>query len=449
MTSLRRFEIISIMILGILFSIISQAALAADTDSITISGAVLPHNAPDANFTANITSGTAPLVVQFTDTSLNFPISWLWDFGDSTSSMEQNPVHTYPSGVFNVSLTVTYTTGSSQVMKLNYIQVSPPADDGGSGNEMPSEPGAALLSGLALGQDLFAPVQENIVVSQSLDLSLEGYSTVTSENGQMTLHIDLDKAEEVGAVVMVQDTIVTITQPGFTIEVVAKQVNEETRSIVGLEVQSITLTTTPQEAFVPGVGPVSVSLEAGLSSLPVGATITTAISEPVNPYVLNAFEVVMANEGKEIQAVAYTLTVVKTNIGTTLPATITMTCPSAWINSNGGKEAVSIVRIGDDGKTQVLETRYAGTDLTGNMIFEAESPAGLSLFGLLTAKASAVQQEENPNSTPAGVTRPAMSTNVGMVSWLVTIIQQNPVIIIFGIAFVGLGIYYGWWRRRL
>jgi PKD repeat protein len=363
--------------------------------------------------------------------------------------MEQNPVHTYPSGVFNVSLTVSYLTGSSQIVKLKYIQVSSPPDHGGGGSGNPSEPGTVLPSGLTLGQDLFALDHENVVVSQSMDLSLEGYSTVTVENGQMTLNIDIDKAEEAGAIVTVQGNTVTITQPGFTLEIVAKQVNEETRSIVGLEVQSITLTTTPQEAVVPGVGPVSVSLEAGLSSLPVGATITTAISEPVNPYVLNAFEVAMTNEGKEIQAVAYTLTVVKTNIGTTLPATITMTCPPAWINNNGGKEAVSIVRIGDDGKTQVLETRFVGTDLTGNMIFEAKSPAGLSLFGLLTAKATAVQQAENPNSTAAGVSRPAMYTNVGMVSWLMALIQQNPIIIIFVVAFVVLGVYYGWWRKRL
>jgi PKD repeat protein len=450
MRMMNRFQkTIGIMIMGVLLSLIVQAAAVTDRDSITITGVILPHTVPDANFTANVTSGTAPLAVQFSDTSRNSPISWLWDFGDGSTSIEQNPVHTYPSGVFNVSLTVTYTTGSSQMVKLNYIHVSSPPADGGSGSGNPSEPGTGLQSGLTLGQDLFAPVQENLVVSQSMDLSLAGYSTVTSENGQMTLNIDLEKAEEVGAMVTVQGHTVTITQPGFTVEVVAKQVTEETKSIVGLEVQSITLTTTPQEAVVPGVGPVSVSLEAGLSSLPDGATITTAISEPVNPYVLNAFEVAITNEGKEIQAVAYTLTVVKTNIGTTLPATITMTCPPAWIINNGGKEAVSIVRIGDDGKTQVLETRFAGTDLTGNMVFEAKSPAGLSLFGLLTAKATAVQQAENPNSTAAGVSRPAISTNVGMVSWLMALIQQNPIIIIFVVAFVVLGVYYGWWRKRL
>ncbi|MFA5415251.1 MAG: lectin like domain-containing protein [Methanoregula sp.] len=37
---------------------------------------------PVANFTANVTSGTAPLVVQFTDTSPGSPTGWAWFFGD-------------------------------------------------------------------------------------------------------------------------------------------------------------------------------------------------------------------------------------------------------------------------------------------------------------------------------------------------------------------------------
>jgi len=39
-------------------------------------------SAPVANFTANVTSGTAPLPVSFTDLSLNTPTGWAWFFGD-------------------------------------------------------------------------------------------------------------------------------------------------------------------------------------------------------------------------------------------------------------------------------------------------------------------------------------------------------------------------------
>ena len=47
------------------------------------------------SFTADRSSGPVPLVVQFTDTSTNQPASWLWDFGDGTTSRLQNPSHTY------------------------------------------------------------------------------------------------------------------------------------------------------------------------------------------------------------------------------------------------------------------------------------------------------------------------------------------------------------------
>jgi PKD repeat protein len=82
---------------------------------------------PVANFTGTPTSGTAPLQVQFTDTSSNGPTSWLWDFGDTSTSTSQNPAHTYTAqGTYTVSLTATNVGGSDQVTKTNYIAVSPP-----------------------------------------------------------------------------------------------------------------------------------------------------------------------------------------------------------------------------------------------------------------------------------------------------------------------------------
>ncbi len=46
--------------------------------------------------------------VTFTDLSTNSPTSWYWDFGDATSDIIENPVHTFMSnGDFNVCLTAT------------------------------------------------------------------------------------------------------------------------------------------------------------------------------------------------------------------------------------------------------------------------------------------------------------------------------------------------------
>ncbi len=63
---------------------------------------------PDASANATPTSGNAPLGVQFTDTSTGSVTGWHWDFGDGSTSTQQNPLHTYTTaGTYDVVLTVT------------------------------------------------------------------------------------------------------------------------------------------------------------------------------------------------------------------------------------------------------------------------------------------------------------------------------------------------------
>jgi len=64
-------------------------------------------NPPIPDFSANITEGTSPLTVQFTDNS-SYAESFEWDFGDGNSSSERSPVHTYSvAGLYTVALTAT------------------------------------------------------------------------------------------------------------------------------------------------------------------------------------------------------------------------------------------------------------------------------------------------------------------------------------------------------
>jgi len=74
--------------------------------------------APVADFTVNQRVGNAPFIVQFQDLSTNNPTSWLWQFGDGTTSTEQNPIHSYPIiGAYNVTLTVSNQYGSNTAYK--------------------------------------------------------------------------------------------------------------------------------------------------------------------------------------------------------------------------------------------------------------------------------------------------------------------------------------------
>ncbi|WP_281085411.1 PKD domain-containing protein, partial [Methanosarcina acetivorans] len=91
------------------------------TDYITV---VMPP-VPEADFSTNTTSGSAPLTVEFSDASTNSPTSWAWDFGDNETSSEQNPEHTYSAaGDYTVNLTVTNAGGSDSEVKIGYITVS-------------------------------------------------------------------------------------------------------------------------------------------------------------------------------------------------------------------------------------------------------------------------------------------------------------------------------------
>jgi PKD repeat protein len=57
------------------------------------------------------------LDVTFTDQTTNNPVSWTWDFGDTQTSNQQNPVHTYTAdGTYTVCLIVTNDCGDDDTI---------------------------------------------------------------------------------------------------------------------------------------------------------------------------------------------------------------------------------------------------------------------------------------------------------------------------------------------
>jgi PKD repeat protein len=107
-----------------------------DTEDKAAYVQVLAPAAPTVDFSADVTTGDAPLSVQFTDLSTTGGAtitSWSWDFGDTTTSTEESPSHSFPdSGTYTVSLTATNSVGSGSTTKTGYItvtssQASPPA----------------------------------------------------------------------------------------------------------------------------------------------------------------------------------------------------------------------------------------------------------------------------------------------------------------------------------
>jgi PKD repeat protein len=115
---------------------------ANGTDTQTISSFILvtaPHvdpapqepgvtPAPVAALTATPLTGVAPLTVQFTDNSTGNVTNWEWDFDDSDTSTEQNPLYTFTRpGTYDITLMVTGAGGSNTGTRAGYITVTAPA----------------------------------------------------------------------------------------------------------------------------------------------------------------------------------------------------------------------------------------------------------------------------------------------------------------------------------
>jgi PKD repeat protein len=94
------------------------------------SATVTVYGAPRARFSAYPISGSAPLLVHFTNASTpngDPTLSYYWSFGDGAVSQLQHPIHIYPAaGSFTAVLTVSNAAGASPAPASLVITVTPP-----------------------------------------------------------------------------------------------------------------------------------------------------------------------------------------------------------------------------------------------------------------------------------------------------------------------------------
>src|SRR6266567_1801482 len=179
----------------------TYAAAGTFTASLNVSGLngststasqniqVAPATDVTANFTASPSSGTAPLTVQFTDSSTGNIAGWLWNFGDSTAaSTERNPTHIYlTAGTFTASLTVTGVSGSTS-SKSQTIQVNNPigllatssTSPGGLTQSSPTlSPATALAASSPQGGSSSSATARNGTPMSQVGFSLRGKANET------------------------------------------------------------------------------------------------------------------------------------------------------------------------------------------------------------------------------------------------------------------------------
>jgi len=101
---------------------------ASGSDVVEKDGYITVYASPHPLLTSNLSVACVPANVQFTDNSVpeaGTITSWLWTFGDGSTSTVQNPLHVYnQTGYFNIGLQVTNSGGcSASIVDYRYIRV--------------------------------------------------------------------------------------------------------------------------------------------------------------------------------------------------------------------------------------------------------------------------------------------------------------------------------------
>ncbi|HLC99311.1 MAG TPA: PKD domain-containing protein [Candidatus Nanoarchaeia archaeon] len=129
-----------------------NSAFAPDDWTFTINSTGYVDIPADVNITANPSSGVEQLSVQFASSvSGNAPIMYSWSFGDSQTSNQPNPQHTYTNdGTYTATLTITDADGDTASDSVTIIVT----DSGSSSGDDDAEEEDSESCGLYIGRIL-------------------------------------------------------------------------------------------------------------------------------------------------------------------------------------------------------------------------------------------------------------------------------------------------------
>lgn len=377
---------------------------------------------PVPRFSVNQTSGPAPLIVQFADESSGLPYEWKWEFGDGAYSTEQNPIHRYDhAGIYDVRSVVTNDYGNATLTKQEFIAVM---DGTYQTCILPSR-------GIEVTNTVYGPLLE-------LNYSLAGDCSFNPsdnpellycipENESGIAHILFSSRE--GTKFSFSDSETVTGYLGqvelSSNDVVPENVNQTLRDNWRFN-YSIVVSDYPKEGRIDLVG-----------------------WEGSTPDDLKSFEIISSDYNfTHVYALAYTVRFEEENIPDNESATLLFGVSSDWVEQYGWRWSnslesdppgasvyvdnrytgvtpisieegfsagnhtvvlkksgyrdqtfpitlddkrnhIHVIRIGDDGSGEVLNTTFIGHDPERNLdFFRAESPNGLSTFGLASLSRS-------------------------------------------------------------
>ncbi|MDD3621252.1 MAG: PGF-pre-PGF domain-containing protein [Methanofollis sp.] len=222
--------------------------------------------------------------------------------------------------------------------------------------------------------------------TKNASLDLPKCSIVMGDDGKMKIRVNVSESDT-----SVYGDVIEIRKDTYRLNIITESDPLFENGTLNGDLSGIILKTSPVRTSFEAIGTVSASIAANLTGLPEDAALETTVTSEILSGAGDAFQVAATDDGLKVNAVAYTMNIEKTNLANgkdIADATIQMTVSPAWVEAHGGVDAVRIIRSAEDGTKEVLKAVNVGTDADGNMVFEAFSPKGLSIFGLTAVSAT-------------------------------------------------------------
>jgi PKD repeat protein len=267
------------------------------TNGTTV-GITVVNKAPIAEASADQTTGTAPLTINFDSTGSYDPdnpygsiIGYSWDFGDGSSSTNANPSHSYSTGgTFNATLTVTDDLGDTGTGTVTITVSSPPvvaqyvtgenyvagtvsgsytdtfADDGTAEMIMERESGGNPRNRYSYLEHVWAiPVQ----TGNSVTLSINAWQSNSADGDNFVFAYSTDGGTSYSDVLTISNTtdngVVSVVLPPETLGNVLVRVrdtdrNKGNRALDTVFVDELSITTENQPGSPP-ITPTGLSVD--------------------------------------------------------------------------------------------------------------------------------------------------------------------------------------------
>jgi hypothetical protein len=196
---------------------------------------------------------------------------------------------------------------------------------------------------------------------------------------------------------------IILTRPDLTITLITDGLTTTGSQRSGL-VQEVLLASPPVTADL-SFGPVTGRFEFSLPRYPLDGYFSLSLAEGVDPGTLSRIQGAAGKRGLEITSTPFSATITTRGYGKTGPATGYFTIPNSLLVSQGGIDAVWFGHVSDYVSPELLKPAQKGSiDSQGRITLRVDSPDGLSIFVMASAKMKAIAHpDETPSSPQSGL----------------------------------------------